>query len=215
MAKARVAPQATVLYARLTGAFTDTAFTPTALADAFDAWTRGAVFAVKQTGGALVVQGDGTLIAHWGLAAGTGDAAHDALNAARAVLLMRVKLLAYNHAHAATLPSRLTMEAGISTGRVVGLRRLGLCRRSLIVVGSALAEAEEAARQAGDNQCDIMLTAKTWRLIRAYVLAVQQPRRLYALVNLRARARAPQPAPLTLQDLRALLAVPNANNSQL
>jgi hypothetical protein len=169
--------------------------------------------AVRKTGGMISVAADGSFNAAWGLNSDTGDVAHDALNAIRAALLLRMRLLEYNK------PRRTPVFqiSGISTGKLAltgagsGAGSGAGARALLVGEPSILAlNAREAAIKFG---ADIVITAKTWRLIEDYIIAEEidplyrddRAIRMFALINLRVKKGAVQSRPENLDELRTLL----------
>lgn len=177
--------------------------------------------AAEKTGGTVEVLADAAFAMHWGadgvldISAPRGHVphspAHDALNAARSALLVRSALVDLNKIRVSRGERRITMLAGISSGRAM---RSSL-NYSGFFAGEPAVLAVNAREAAWLNLIDIVISARTWRLIKNYVVFEELkplphfkgtvPVRLFSLVQLRAMPPAPQPAPLTIAQLRALL----------
>ncbi|MDR2468266.1 MAG: hypothetical protein LBD22_04815 [Spirochaetaceae bacterium] len=166
---------------------------------------------VAKTRGRFEAFTDGTVNAVWGEDITTGSQAHDALNAVRAALLIRIAMSRLNRDRTANSEMPFTLVLGLSSGKVLSCPGGTGARRYLFGETGILAlKAREAAER---NAVDIVMTAKTWRLVKEYVLSEELkplrrrkgfPVRLFAVINLRAAPGTAQPSPVTLSQLRNL-----------
>jgi class 3 adenylate cyclase len=170
-------------------------------------------YAADKTEGSFYHNIDGTITAAWGLVATTGNAAHDALNAIRAALILRMNLLALNKNLFVTGRQPLKSISGIGTGKITVGAPHKKNGAACIVGGSVLlaAKAREAAEKSG---IDIIITAKTWRLVEQYIIAEEleplrgadgKAIRLFAVINLRVKNKTGQPRPTNLKELQSLI----------
>jgi hypothetical protein len=142
----------------------------------------------------------------WGVKKTSGNAAHDALNAVRSALILRLNLLEINEQRILEGKSPIRQVCGISSGKFV----VGKEEKTIIGENEVLAiKAREAAVSIGT---DIVITAKTWRLIEQYVIVEEimpikkddgGTTRLFSLINI--RSRPVQPLPTTQKELSKLL----------
>ncbi|MDR3302381.1 MAG: hypothetical protein LBT01_07640 [Spirochaetaceae bacterium] len=170
---------------------------------------------MQKTGGAFTDMFDGTIAAFWGVHTTSGSPAHDALNAVRSALILRAAFQKTN----STADKRkriLQSVCGINTGTVItDDPKLGAKNRRYLIGQNTLL-AIRAREIAEKNNVDIVITAKTWRLIEQYVIVEEieplpcangKATRLFALVNLRAKQEAEQAHPTTLRELKSLLSL--------
>jgi adenylate cyclase len=156
---------------------------------------------------------DGNVRAFWGALSSTGNAGHDALNCIRCALMLRVAVYELNRELPESSP-RIKLSCGISSGEfTAGIADCGeRAAFTLIGGGSVLAETAKAQNIAFNT--DILITEDTWRLVQKYVLVheirplqiegAQRPLRMFALINLRARAGEAQMFPATIKDVLSL-----------
>jgi hypothetical protein len=170
--------------------------------------------------GLLSVAADGSLSAAWGVDSTTGDEAHDALNALRAALLLRMYLIEKNNKQiaapenaadqAANNKRRIFQIFGISTGKLIKSQAAG---GGGLIVGEPSVLALKARETAVKFGADIVITAKTWRLIDRYIITEEidplpdgnKVVRLFAVINLRVKKDETQSLPKNLKELRSLL----------
>jgi adenylate cyclase len=174
---------------------------------------RAVKYAADKTNGTLYHTIDGDIFTEWGLSLTTGNAAHDALNAVRSALILRMNLFDLNKALFINGERPLKSLAGISTGKMIAGKTSKKNTVPYIIGTSALfaAKAREAAETHG---IDIVITAKTWRLVEQYIIAEEiealhrengNPVRLFAVINLRAKNESEQPRPTNLKELQSLI----------
>jgi class 3 adenylate cyclase len=172
--------------------------------------------AAEKTGGVLYTSIDGGVSVAWGDLASTGSAAHDALNAVRAALLVRLSLAGLNKSRLENGRTALSFFAGISSGASAAALLAPEYPASRVLFSETGPLALRAREAAGGNGVDIALSAKTWRLVKDYVICEEitpleasgaEPcgSRLFAAVNLRALPGSPQIEPATLSALRKTL----------
>jgi class 3 adenylate cyclase len=169
---------------------------------------------IEWTGGAFTDMADGSVAGYWGIRATSGNVAHDALNAVRAALIARHNLLGTANARRAEGKSLLPSACGINSGKIIAGASKWRGKNAPLLIGRNAALAFRAREAAERNRVDIVITAKTWRLVEQYVIAEEMEpltgengarTRLFALVNLRAKRRAEQPRPTTLKELQTIL----------
>jgi class 3 adenylate cyclase len=173
--------------------------------------------AVKQaaykTQGALYHNIDGSIFIEWGLRSTTGEASHDALNAIRAALILRMNLVELNKELFNSGTTPLQSISGISTGKMIGDASRKRNNTPCILGGASLL-ASKAAEAAVKTGVDIVITAKTWRLVEQYIIAEEiealkhdgdRATRLFAVINLRVKDEEEQPRPTNLKELQSLL----------
>jgi class 3 adenylate cyclase len=176
-------------------------------------YLKAARYATEKTNGTCYHTVDGSIVADWGLMSTTGNAAHDALNAVRSALILRMNLFEGNKTLFIDGERPLKSLCGISTGKMTAVMSRKKNAAPCIIGGSTLlaARAREAAEK---NGIDIVITAKTWRLVEQYIIAeeIEALRgengtaiRLFAVINLRAKNEAEQPRPTNLKELQSLI----------
>jgi hypothetical protein len=172
--------------------------------------------AAEKTGGALYISIDGSITISWGDLVTTGSAAHDALNAVRAALLLRLSLAGLNASRLEIGRPPLAFFAGVSSGASLAVHLTPKDPASRVLFSEIGHLALYAREAAGGNGVDIALSAKTWRLVKDYVICEEItpfpptgsescPSRFFAAVNLRALPGSPPIEPATLSALRKLL----------
>jgi adenylate cyclase len=166
---------------------------------------------IEKTGGIIEIFVDGTFIAYWEDHAEAGSPAHDALNAVRAAMLIRMSMLNFNKERIAAglpaLPFLIGISSGTASFSVVG----GGKKNEGFIFGDVCIAAAKARETAEKNSTDIIITAKTWRLIKNYVITEEVQSldehtdniiRLFAVINLRFASGTKQLPPTTLPELR-------------
>jgi adenylate cyclase len=179
---------------------------------------------VEKTNGVVDKFIGDSVMAHWGTAYTTGDAAHDALNGVRAALLMRVNLLEMNSKRGINDPGNphIRIGCGINSG-IVTVGQIGSTQRmEYTVIGDAVNLASRTEALNKPLGTDILITEETWDLVGKYLIteempAVQvkgkeKPVRMFAVINLKVgkkgKAPAPeQPHPWTLAETRNMLGI--------
>jgi class 3 adenylate cyclase len=171
---------------------------------------------IELTGGAFTDMADGSIAGYWGIRATSGNVAHDALNAVRAALIARLNFLKTTNARPVEGKRMLPSACGINTGKIIAGNSKWRGKNAPLLIGQNAALAFKAREIAEKNNIDIVITAKTWRLVEQYVITEEiepltgesgKTTRLFALVNLRAKRPAEQPRPTTLKELQTLLGV--------
>ncbi|MDR2510011.1 MAG: hypothetical protein LBC77_05130 [Spirochaetaceae bacterium] len=170
--------------------------------------------AVMKTGGLLESCADGAFIAFWGERAATGSPAHDALNAVRSALLLRVAIEQRRKESGYVFPAAI----GISSGKAVSCPMNIETRGRRYLLGEPMFFAVKAREAAEHNSVDIIMTAKTWRLVKEYVVFEETPplkssagdeeSRLFAVLNLRQKRGAALTPPRTISELKKQLSIP-------
>ncbi|GMO19408.1 MAG: hypothetical protein Pg6A_06090 [Termitinemataceae bacterium] len=166
--------------------------------------------AAKKTNGVIEMFSDASVALYWG---SSESPAHDALNAARAAFLARAAISEINKIRAVRGEKRIIMLAGISSGYLLQSQING----KHFFAGEAALLAAQAREAAWRSLVDIVLTAKSWRFVKNYLITEElrplphikgtAPIRLFAAVNLRSVPPESQNAPLTVSQLRSRLAV--------
>ncbi|MDR1363269.1 MAG: adenylate/guanylate cyclase domain-containing protein [Spirochaetaceae bacterium] len=169
---------------------------------------------VKKTNGCLEQLPDGAVMAHWGSLCTSGDVGHDALNAVRCALMMRVSMYELNKEIEAAGKPRLRFFCGISSGEFVD--GITDCDKHShhILMGETMVIADIAKAQNVVFDTDILISESAWRLTQKYILVQEmpplqiegrlKPLRIFALVNLRTKQGEAQVFPATLDDVRSL-----------
>jgi len=165
-----------------------------------------AEYSVQKTGGTFYKFGDGSITAIWGAFSTTGSVEHDALNAVRSALLLRVKLAKLNRKLSKS--KNLKIACGINSGKVVP--SADTSGNKYFLSDNLALKTREIAEKYG---VDIVFTGKTFRIIEDYVIAESvslaklngASSRIFALINLRVGKASVQPAPSNLKQLRDFL----------
>ncbi|MDR2865121.1 MAG: hypothetical protein LBV68_05895 [Spirochaetaceae bacterium] len=189
--------------------------------DLLNDYAKEAESAAKKTGGVFAEIPDGSIMAHWGIETTSGNAAHDALNAVRAALMLRMNLLELKKVRFVKGCSVFYPVCGLSTGKIINDDPAQGKNTVRHLIGESTVLAAKAREGAAKHGLDIVITTKTWRLISQYVIAEEiesaidedgKATALFAIVNLRAQTGMEQPWPQTLKELKILLKTGNFDN---
>ncbi|GHV27736.1 adenylate/guanylate cyclase domain-containing protein [Spirochaetia bacterium] len=171
---------------------------------------------VNQTGGTVDKFIGDAVMAHWGAASTAGTPAADALNCVRAALAMRIALREFNQGRDDSVKHpRIWIGCGINTGSVVAGQIGSHERMEYTVIGDAVNLASRTEALNKPLHTDILITENTWELIREHIIAEEMPSvtvkgkkklvRMFAVINLRARAGEQQKRPVSLGQVRTML----------
>ncbi|MDR2659199.1 MAG: hypothetical protein LBC27_04330 [Spirochaetaceae bacterium] len=169
---------------------------------------------VKKTNGSFEQLPDGIVMGHWGSLWTSGNAGHDALNAIRCALMMRVSIYELNAELAAAGKPVLKFSCGISSGEFIAGTTNWDENSRHILIGENIIIADIARAQTSIFDTDILISESAWRLTQKYILVQEmpplqiegklRPLRIFALINLRTRKGEAQVFPTTLDDVRSL-----------
>ncbi|MDR1148619.1 MAG: adenylate/guanylate cyclase domain-containing protein [Spirochaetaceae bacterium] len=207
--------KATVLLSEIE-AFNSTAehLEPTEALALINDYAGRADLCVKKTNGSLEQLPDGALMAHWGSLSTSGNAGHDALNAVRCALMMRVSMYELNKAREAAGKPCLKFFCGISSGEFID--GIADCdeRSRHVLIGEAMIIADIAKARNIVFDTDILMSESAQRLTQKYIVVQEmpplqiegrlKPLRIFALINLKTRPGETQVFPATLEDVRSL-----------
>ncbi|MFP3043958.1 HAMP domain-containing protein [Treponema primitia] len=174
---------------------------------------------VEKTNGVVDKYIGDSVMAHWGTAYTSGVAEHDALNAVRAALLMRVALLRMNRKRKPNDPADPVIKIGCSINSgIVTVGQIGSPRRmEYTVIGDAVNLASRTEALNKPLGTDILITEDTWNLVGKYLITEEMPAvtvkgkgkpiRMFAVVNLIVKEGLEQPRPRTMMELRNMLGI--------
>ncbi|WP_010263650.1 adenylate/guanylate cyclase domain-containing protein [Treponema primitia] len=184
-----------------------------------NAYLTRMVECVEKTNGVVDKYIGDSVMAHWGTAYTTGVTEHDALNAVRAALLMRVALLEMNRRRQPDDPADpvIRIGCGINSG-IVTVGQIGSPQRmEYTVIGDAVNLASRTEAVNKPLGTDILITEDTWNLVGKYLITEEmpvvtvkgrgKPVRMFAVVNLIVKEGMEQPHPRTLTELRNMLGI--------
>ncbi|MDR0410268.1 MAG: adenylate/guanylate cyclase domain-containing protein [Spirochaetaceae bacterium] len=169
---------------------------------------------VNKTNGSIEQLQDGSIMAHWGSICASGDISHDALNAVRCALMMRVSVYELNKEREAAGKPYLKFFCGISSGEFID--GIASCneRSRHVLIGETAVIADIAKAQNIVFDTDILISESAWRLTQKYIVfeevaplqieGREKPLRIFALINLKTRSGEAQVFPATLSDVRGL-----------
>ena len=173
---------------------------------------------VEKTGGVVDKFIGDAVMAHWGTAYTSGSPEGDALGCVKASLGMRRALWEMNRGRTgdpANPPIRI--GCGINTGIVTAGQIGSEKRMEYTVIGDVVNLASRTEALNKPLGTDILITENTWKLVGKYLVTEEmppvsvkgkeKPLRMFAVVNLKAKAGEPQPRPGTLAELRKLLGI--------
>ncbi|MDR1626059.1 MAG: HAMP domain-containing protein [Spirochaetia bacterium] len=173
---------------------------------------------IEKTGGGVVDKfiGD-AVMAHWGTAYTAGSPRADALACVKAALLMRLELAKLNRSRLDNDPKNplIRIGCGINSG-LVTVGQIGSEKRmEYTVVGDPVNLASRSETLNKPLHTDILITENTWKLVAEDLITEEMPSvsmkgkekpvRMFAVVNLRAKAGEAQEAPASLAELRNIL----------
>jgi adenylate cyclase len=154
------------------------------------------------------------VMAVWGSATSTGNAAYDAFNCVRCALLMRSALNQYNQTRRNDWP-KIKIGCGINTGEVTSGQIGSNERMEYTVIGDAVNLASRTEALNKPLGTDILITENTWLLVKNYFITEEMPPvnvkgkakpvRMFAVVNMRSKKGVEQSYPRTLSDVRQFL----------
>ncbi|MDR2842880.1 MAG: hypothetical protein LBV52_06735 [Spirochaetaceae bacterium] len=178
---------------------------------------------IKKTGGFTGKCTGKTVMAHWGAAETTGDIAHDALNAIRTALMIRVALAEFNKEQEQENKPVIQAACGINSGNVIAGQICSGEFSEYTVIGSAVSLAHKTESLNKVFHTDILITEYTWKLVRSYLITKEMPSitikdyaepvRIFAVVNLLSPEMEQQPYPTNLAEVRELLNIDAADSS--
>jgi adenylate cyclase len=173
-----------------------------------------------------------------GAAPSAGNAERDALNGVRAALMMRASLRSFNEGRGGDVRPLIKIGCGLNSGHVVAGQIGSEERLEYTVIGDTVSLADRTETFNKPFGTEILITEYTWRLAGKYLITEEMPAirekgkkvRLFAVINMRdpretqrlmkdlaripkinlslARQCAGFSGPRTLEELRALLAIP-------
>jgi adenylate cyclase len=171
---------------------------------------------VDKTGGVVDKFIGDAVMAVWGAPVSSGSPARDALNCVRSALMMRTALSAFNQGRGGDKKPVIKIGCGINTGDVVAGQIGSSQRMEYTVIGDPVNLASRTESLNKPLGTDILITENTWNLVGDYLITEEMPPvqvkgkekpvRMFAVVNLRVKS-GPQPAPLTLKELRSMLGI--------
>ncbi|MDR1900488.1 MAG: HAMP domain-containing protein [Treponema sp.] len=174
---------------------------------------------VEKTGGVVDKFIGDAVMAHWGTAYSSGSPEGDALNCVKASLGMRKALWEMNKDRNKDDPANppIRIGCGINTGEVTAGQIGSEKRMEYTVVGDAVNLANRTEALNKPLGTDILITENTWNLIGKYLITEEmplvsikgkeEPVRMFAVVNLKAKEGEPQPKPAALAEVRRLLGI--------
>ncbi|MDL2229938.1 HAMP domain-containing protein [Treponema sp. OttesenSCG-928-L16] len=183
-----------------------------------DYFTR-MVDCVEKTGGVVDKFIGDAVMAHWGTAYSAGSPEKDAFNCVKAALMMRSALFEMNKnrkdSDIGNPPIRIGcgINSGVVTAGQIGSEQ----RMEYTVIGDPVNLASRTEALNKPMGTDILITESTFDLIGKYLITEEMPAvtvkgkekpvRLFAVVNIRAKAGETQKGPATLAEVRKLLGI--------
>jgi adenylate cyclase len=174
---------------------------------------------VEKTGGVVDKFIGDAVMAHWGTASSAGSPEKDAFNCVKAALLMRAELLDMNRNRRADDPRNppIRIGCGINSGVVTAGQIGSEQHMEYTVIGDPVNLASRTEALNKPLGTDILITENTWNLIGKYLITEEMPPvtvkgkekpvRLFAVVNIRAKAGEAQKSPVSLAEVRGLLGI--------
>ncbi|MDR1588447.1 MAG: HAMP domain-containing protein [Treponema sp.] len=149
------------------------------------------VACVINTGGVIDKFIGDAVMAHWGAVESAGSSARDALNAVRAVLMMRASLANFNRGRGGEKRPLIRIGCGLNTGHLVAGQIGSDERLEYTVIGETVSLADKTETLNKIFGTEILITENTWRLVRDHFITEEMPSvtangkgvRIFAVIN--------------------------------
>jgi adenylate cyclase len=178
-----------------------------------NAYLTRMVECIEKSGGVVDKFIGDAIMAVWGTPVSRGTPRDDALQAIRAVLMMRESLLEFNRDRGGPEKPIIKIGCGLNTGPCLAGQIGSPQRMEYTVIGDAVNLASRIEALNKPLGTDILLSEHTYELVKDAVVVQKMPAvkvkgksgelAIYALVNLK-----DAPGPKTLGDLRTLMGIP-------
>jgi adenylate cyclase len=186
---------------------------PEAVVEFLNAYLTRMVECIEKSGGVVDKFIGDAIMAVWGTPVSRGTPRDDALQAIRAVLMMRESLLEFNRDRGGPEKPIIKIGCGLNTGPCLAGQIGSPQRMEYTVIGDAVNLASRIEALNKPLGTDILLSEHTYELVKDAVVVQKMPAvkvkgksgelAIYALVNLK-----DAPGPKTLGDLRTLMGIP-------
>jgi adenylate cyclase len=186
---------------------------PEAVVEFLNAYMTRMVYCIEATGGVVDKFIGDAIMAVWGAPVSKGSPRDDALQAIKAMFLMRDSLLEFNRDRGGTDKPQIRIGCGVNTGPCLAGQIGSLQRMEYTVIGDTVNLASRIEALNKPFGTDILVSQGTYDLVKDLVVAKRMPAitvkgkseklSVYALIN-----TLDTPGPRTVADVRKLLGIP-------
>ncbi|HET7838196.1 MAG TPA: adenylate/guanylate cyclase domain-containing protein, partial [Rectinemataceae bacterium] len=186
---------------------------PEAVVEFLNAYMTRMVECIEATGGVVDKFIGDAIMAVWGAPLSKGSAGEDALQAVRAMFMMRDSLIEFNRDRGGPDKPLIRIGCGVNTGPCLAGQIGSLQRMEYTVIGDAVNLASRIEALNKPFGTDILVSESTYELVKQEVRAEPMPAikvkgkaaalSIYGLVGFR-----DGPGPKSLDEVRSLLGIP-------
>jgi len=186
---------------------------PEAVVEFLNAYMTRMVDCIEKTGGVVDKFIGDAIMAVWGAPVSQGTPRDDALQAIRALFMMRESLIEFNHGRGGEEKPIIRIGCGVNTGPCVAGQIGSLKRMEYTVIGDAVNLASRIEALNKPLGTDILLSQSTYDLVKDRVKVQRMPAikvkgktgelAIYALINFKDAA-----GPKSLTEVRRILGIP-------
>ncbi len=186
---------------------------PEAVVEFLNAYMTRMVDCIEKTGGVVDKFIGDAIMAVWGAPVSRGAPRDDALQAIRAMFMMRSSLIEFNRDRGGPEKPVIRIGCGVNTGPCLAGQIGSLKRMEYTVIGDTVNLASRIEALNKPFGTDILISQSTYDLVQDLVIAEKMPAitvkgktgelSIYGLINMKDAE-----GPKTLQDVRSLLGIP-------